>query len=162
MADGPAVVGGEDDEGVGVEVGLLQRLDNFIHSQVHVIDHGFVDIPGWVGGLRDFCQNFSSGLQGGVGGLEREVEEERLVITGGIQVASLRNRPDYSLTSLFEHNGGIFPVVFPGRLLVFSEVVESWRISCRCFVVPIIAEVVLNADIEAEEGVEASPGWSVL
>ena len=87
--------------------------------------YDFSIISGRVRGLRNIGQNFSFGLQGSMGCLEREIEEEWFVITVGIQVSSLTNRPDYFLTSLFEHDGGIFPVKLPGHLLVFSKVMVA-------------------------------------
>ena len=86
-----------------------------------------------------------------MGCLEREIEEEWFVITVGIQVSSLTNRPDYFLTSLFEHDGGVFPVIFPGHLLVFSKVMESRRISRGRFEVAIMTEVALGAQVETKE-----------
>ena len=124
--------------------------------------YDFSIISGRVRGLRNIGQNFSFGLQGSMGCLEREIEEEWFVITVGIQVSSLTNRPDYFLASLFEHNGGVFSLIFPRHLLSFSKVVESWRIFWGGFVVAIVTEVVLRAEIEAQKGVKTSPGWSVL
>ena len=52
--------------------------------------------------------------------------------------------------------------MFPRHFLIFSKVVEGWRILWAGFVVSIMSEVVLRAEVEPKEGVEASPGGSVL
>ena len=85
----PAIVGGEEDEGVFPQAPLLQGLDNSPDLGVESRDHGGVGALLGVG--EDVAIGVDLGLRSLVGGMRgerREVEEERL---GGVV---LFNQPD--------------------------------------------------------------------
>ena len=94
--------------------------------------------------------------------LEGEVEEEWIVITVGIQFPGVRHALYYINASLLEQICRIFPFILFRHLFIFPKVVESWRIPMRPFIVAIMTEVILSTQIEAKEGIEASPSGCVL
>ena len=135
---GAAVVAEEEDEGVLVEAGIAELGGDGADGIVHGAHHGGVAAAPGIGDGGEFFQAWLIGLQGGVDGVEGEVEEERVGLVAFDEADRFAG----------EGVGEVGGVLLAGRLGAAEDAVGP--------------EVIVRAAEETEELIEAAlPGMVV-